>query len=80
MELACASDILGSEAKTMIPDLILEGVRPAELEALSKIAAVRGYWPSPALRLALLSKGWIDQMGDHLLVTITGRTLLDARV
>ncbi len=63
----------------MIPDLILEGVRLAELEALSKIADLRGYWPAPAMRLALLSKGWIEQMGDHLLLTITGRTLLDTQ-
>ncbi len=62
----------------MIPDLILEGVRPAELEALSKIASLRGYWPTPAVRMALLSKGWVDQRGDHLLLTLTGRALLDA--
>lgn len=62
----------------MITDLILEGVRPAEVEALSRIAAVRGYWPATSMRAALLSKGWVDQLGDHLLLTLTGRALLDA--
>jgi hypothetical protein len=60
-------------------DLILEGTREGEVKALSRIADGDGYWPDTQLRMALLSKGWLEQFGSTLVLTISGRTLLNAQ-
>lgn len=59
------------------PDLILEGVQPDEIDALALVANDADYWPAASMRMALVSKGWVDQFGDVLVLTLVGRTLLE---
>lgn len=57
-------------------DVILEGVKPVELEHLQALDA--GRWPSgQAFLRPLEDKGWVETVGGTPLITLTGRTLLD---
>lgn len=55
-------------------DVILEGLRPGELNILREIdhgsASIRSFD-------GLAAKGWLDVVGGVPLITLTGRTLLD---
>lgn len=57
-------------------DVILEGVRAAELACLNALA--RGEALSRRSDVApLYAKGWVELAGDQPIITLTGRTLLD---
>jgi hypothetical protein len=60
-------------------DVVLEGARPVEVEALSHLAANPSYRPDSVVLRRLAAKGWVDIYGDAHILTLTGRTLLDAR-
>lgn len=60
-------------------DVVLEGVRPAEVEALSRLCTDPDYRPDSALLRRLTAKGWVESYGDANLVTLQGRTLVQAR-
>jgi len=57
-------------------DVILEGVRPLELEHLRALDAGRSPAEKSFLR-PLEDKGWVETIGGTPLITLTGRTLLD---
>lgn len=59
-----------------VRDVILEGVRPAELEHLRELDAGRSPLGQAFLR-PLEDKGWIETFSGTALITLTGRTLLD---
>ena len=56
-------------------DVILEGVKLAELENLRALDAGR----SPQFLQPLEDKGWVETVAGIPLITLTGRTLLDRR-
>ena len=58
-------------------DVVLEGVRPLDLEQLQLLA--RGYSATAsAQQMARIeAKGWLDTVGGIHLITLTGRTLLE---
>ena len=57
-------------------DIILEGVRPAELAQLQALAL--GHGSEGGLQLSPLeAKGWVETVGGVPLITLTGRALLD---
>lgn len=57
-------------------DMILEGVRAAELASLSALA--RGEPMSRRNDMApLYAKGWIELVGNEPIITLTGRALLE---
>jgi ribosomal protein S19E (S16A) len=60
-------------------DVVLEGARPAEIEALFHLSANPGLVPPPEILRRLEAKGWIDSFNDTHVLTVAGRTLLDAR-
>lgn len=60
-------------------DVVLEGVRPLELEALSRLSADPDFRPGGDVSRRLEAKGWIDTYGEAHLLTLTGRALLDTR-
>lgn len=57
-------------------DVILEGVKPVELEYLRALDAGRSPAEQTFLR-PLEDKGWVETIGGTPLITLTGRTLLD---
>ncbi|KKB76054.1 hypothetical protein VW35_20235 [Devosia soli] len=57
-------------------DVILEGVKPVELEYLKALDAGRSPAEQSFLR-PLEDKGWVETVGGTPLITLTGRTLLD---
>ena len=57
-------------------DIILEGVRPSELEQLRALDAGQSPMGQAFLR-PLEDKGWIETVSGTSLITLTGRTLLD---
>lgn len=59
-------------------DLVLEGPGPGELEALLRLAEDPRFEPSHQIAVQLQLKGWVDTVGASHLITVTGRTLLDA--
>lgn len=57
-------------------DMILEGVKAAELASLSALA--RGGIGAKGIDMVpLCAKGWVELAGDQPIITLTGRTLLD---
>lgn len=60
-------------------DVVLEGVRPAEVEALSRLCADPDYRPYSSLLRRLAAKGWVECYGDAHLLTLQGRTVVEAR-
>lgn len=60
-------------------DIVLEGVRPIEIEVLSRLSSNPDFQPGADLVRRLEAKGWIDTYGDTHLLTVTGRTLIDPR-
>ena len=60
-------------------DVVLEGVRPLEREALARLSANPDFRPGSDVLRRLEAKGWIDTYGEAHILTITGRALLDAR-
>ena len=60
-------------------DAVLEGVRPIEVEVLSRLSKEPGFRPGADIVRRLEAKGWIDTYGDAHLLTVTGRTLLEMR-
>lgn len=60
-------------------DVVLEGARPGEIEALSRLSANPDYRPASDLLRCLAAKGWVDSYGDAHVLTLAGRTLLEAR-
>ncbi len=60
-------------------DVVLEGVRPDEIEALSRLSTNPEFRPRDEILPRLEAKGWIDTFGDAHVLTLAGRTLLDAR-
>lgn len=59
-------------------DLVLEGANPSEVDALFAVAAGQSNIGSD-LADRLRAKGWLDQYGSDLLITVPGRVLLDRR-
>jgi len=57
-------------------DLILEGVRPTELEQLRALDAGVSPLGQSYLR-PLEDKGWVETIAGTPLITLTGRTLLE---
>ena len=57
-------------------DVILEGVKPAEVERLRELAE-GAVLSSPGQLMPLAAKGWIDVIEGIPLITLTGLTLLD---
>ncbi len=57
-------------------DSILEGVVSSELAGLKSIAEGHNI-PSGGGLARLAAKGWVDLVNGVLLITLTGRTLLD---
>ena len=57
-------------------DMILEGVRPADMASLRALAQ-EGVVPARAHIAQLHAKGWIDLVNDEPIITLTGRTLLE---
>jgi ribosomal protein S19E (S16A) len=57
-------------------DVILEGVRPAEIEHLRALAAGNPP-PRQSFLTPLEDKGWVETVAGIPLITLTGRTLLD---
>lgn len=58
-------------------DIILEGVRPAELVHLRALDEGRGDSALAAQLRPLEAKGWVETVSGVPLITLTGRTLLD---
>lgn len=56
-------------------DLILEGVSAGEVASLRALAG--GTVPAQREIAPLHAKGWVEVVGSHTLITLTGRTLLD---
>ena len=58
-------------------DVVLEGVKPLDLEQLKLLAG--GYLATAsAQQLARIeAKGWLETVGGAHLITLTGRTLLE---
>lgn len=62
----------------MMSDQILAGVEQNEISALERISS--GYLEVPEDVVAMLhAKGWIDLANGQMLLTLTGRTLLNQR-
>jgi hypothetical protein len=60
-------------------DVVLEGVRPAEVEALSRLSTNPDYRPDSHVLRRLAAKGWIESYGDANVLTLQGRTVIDSR-
>lgn len=60
-------------------DVVLEGARPTEIEALSRLCSNPDFRPGVDVLRRLEAKGWIDSFGDSHVLTVTGRTLLELR-
>jgi len=60
-------------------DIVLEGVRPIEVEVLSRLSSNPDFRPGSDVVRRLEAKGWIDTYGDTHLLTVTGRTLIEGR-
>jgi hypothetical protein len=58
-------------------DRILEGVQASEVASLQALAE-GGLMPARRDIASLHAKGWVDMLGNVPVITITGRTLLDA--
>ena len=63
----------------MLRDVVLEGARAAEIEALAHLSAHPEVALPPPIAQRLRAKGWIDTAGDSHLLTIAGRTLVENR-
>lgn len=61
-------------------DIILEGVRPAELAHLRALADGRVGGVEGSHLRSLEDKGWVETVSGTALITLTGRTLLDSSV
>jgi hypothetical protein len=62
----------------MLPrDAVLEGVRPIEVEALTRLSADPEFRPGADIVRRLEAKGWLESFGEAHLITVTGRTLLE---
>jgi len=57
-------------------DLILEGVTPRDLASLRALAEGQ-VLPGRREIAPLHDKGWVDMVGEDVIITLTGRTLLD---
>ncbi len=62
-----------------VRDVVLEGARPVEVEALSRLSANPDYHPRSDVLRRLAAKGWVEIYGDAHILTLQGRTLVDAR-
>jgi len=60
-------------------DVVLEGARPIEIEALTRLSANPNFRPEADVLRRLAAKGWIDTYGDASVLTLTGRAVIDAR-
>lgn len=58
------------------PDLVLEGARASEVDALFAVASGQS---NIGVELVdrLRAKGWLDQHSADLLITVPGRVLID---
>jgi hypothetical protein len=59
-------------------DIVLEGVRPADVEALASLSADPAHPLDSSVLRRLEAKGWVDTYGEINIVTVVGRVLLDA--
>lgn len=58
-------------------DVVLEGVRPFDLEQLRLLAMGHSITASDQELARLEAKGWLETVGGVHLITLTGRTLLE---
>lgn len=63
----------------MLRDVVLEGARSVEIEALVHLSMHPDAALPPFIAQRLRAKGWIDTAGDSHLLTIAGRTLVENR-
>jgi hypothetical protein len=60
-------------------DVVLEGVRPIEVEVLARLCNNPEFRPGADVARRLEAKGWIDTYDGTHLLTVAGRTLIEAR-
>jgi len=58
-------------------DVVLEGVRPLDLEQLQLLAQGRSATASAQQMARIEAKGWLETVGGIHLITLTGRALLE---
>ncbi|QQR37150.1 hypothetical protein JI749_05930 [Devosia oryziradicis] len=58
-------------------DVVLEGVRPLDLEQLQLLASGSSATASPQQLARIEAKGWLETVGGAHLITLTGRALLE---
>jgi hypothetical protein len=58
-------------------DIVLEGVKPLDLEQLQLLASGSSTTASAQQLARIEAKGWLETVGGIQLITLTGRTLLD---
>ncbi|UYN98229.1 MAG: hypothetical protein KIT02_09595 [Devosia sp.] len=58
-------------------DAVLEGVKPGDLAGLQRLALGRDRVRDDDLA-GLVAKGWVELAGGMALITLAGRTLLEA--
>ena len=58
-------------------DVVLEGVRPLDLEQLQLLARGAAATASAQQLARIEAKGWLETIGGIHLITLTGRTLLE---
>lgn len=61
-----------------MPDLVLEGAKASEVDALFAVAAGQSDIAADVAD-RLRAKGWLDPCGAALLITVPGRVLIDRR-
>jgi len=68
-----------SKGATMPRDLVLEGALSSEVDAMMAVCMNSTHRLPRETMARLQAKGWIDVIGDTVLVTIAGRTLVQNR-
>jgi hypothetical protein len=58
-------------------DVVLEGVKPLDLEQLQLLASGSLATASAQQLARIEAKGWLETVGDTHLITLTGRALLE---
>nr|WP_295886740.1 hypothetical protein [uncultured Devosia sp.] len=58
-------------------DVVLEGVKPLDLEQLQLLASGYSTTASAQQLARIEAKGWLQTVGGTHLITLTGRTVLD---
>lgn len=60
-------------------DVVLEGIRPVEVEVLSRLSTNPDFRPDTHVLRRLAAKGWVESYGDAHILTLQGRAVIDAR-